>query len=189
VDFDVPPQTPLPSEPIVLFVGSSNALNVKGIHDYLELAWPLVREAVPGARTWIAGPVCDAIEPGLPGVELLGRVDSLDALYGEARVVVNPAIAGTGVKIKTLEALAHGRPPVVWPSGVDGLGPQLAKLCDVAESWFDFAHRVVRQLSRPTDSLLSPDEIRVLLSPEVVYAELRAALAARLAHAGTRIPA
>ena len=55
------------------------------------------------------------------GVRVLGLVDDLTARYQEAALVINPVVAGTGLKIKMLEALCHLRPIVTWPAGVDGL--------------------------------------------------------------------
>lgn len=178
VDFDLAGEAPAPVDPVVLVVASGNALNVKGIRDFLSLAWPLVRREVPDARLRLVGPVCEAVEAGVDGIELLGRVDRLDDAYSQARVVINPAVAGTGVKIKTLEALAHLRPIVVWPLGVDGLSPGAKALCHVARDWYDFARRVASLLSgdRAREMVARREEIGRFLAPETVYAALREAV-------------
>jgi 2-polyprenyl-3-methyl-5-hydroxy-6-metoxy-1,4-benzoquinol methylase/glycosyltransferase involved in cell wall biosynthesis len=189
VDFQlVEKVVPPPVEPVVLYVASGNALNVKGVRDFLSLAWPLVRRSVPDARLLIVGPVCEAVGEGFEGVELLGRVDRLDDVYARAKVVVNLAVAGTGLKIKTLEALSHLRPIVVWPSGVDGLSEEAQRFCDVAQDWYDFARRVVRQLTGEgaRDIAAHSDEIRREFSPEVVYGPLRTAIAAGVRAASSR---
>jgi 2-polyprenyl-3-methyl-5-hydroxy-6-metoxy-1,4-benzoquinol methylase len=189
VDFQLVEEvSPPPLEPVVLYVASRNALNVKGVHDFLSLAWPLVRRSVADARLVIVGPVCEAVEEGVEGVELLGRVDRLDDVYARAKVVVNLAVAGTGLKIKTLEALSHLRPIVVWPSGVDGLSKEAQRFCDVAQDWYDFARRVVRQLTGDgaRDIAAHRDEIRREFSPEVVYGPLRSAIAAGVRAATSR---
>jgi len=178
VDFDRPGNLSLPpAEPVALVVASDNALNVGGARDLLSLGWPLIRQRCPDARLLVAGKVCDALEGTTDGVELLGPVDDLDTLYARARVVLNPAVAGTGLKIKTLEALAHLRPVVVWPSGTDGVSPALRRFCRVASSWYEFAEGVAESLSGRAASLLleRKEEIWSELSPEVVYAELERA--------------
>ena len=183
MDFDVAPSSQgSASAPIVLCVGSNNPLNVKGLKDFLALGWPLVRREVPQARLWIAGQVAEAIDPGGSGVELLGRVDDLDALYAQARVVVNPAVAGTGLKVKTLEALSRARPIVLWPSGVEGLSSELRRYCDVAMNWYDFARQITRRLTGETHAWSNAEiaEITRELSAEVVYGALGTALRARL---------
>ena len=110
---------------------------------------------------------------------MLGPVDDLDPVYRRARVVVNPAVAGTGLKIKTVEALSRLRPIVTWPNGAEGLPPQMAALVTPAEDWLDFAERVVAWLRSETPAFdaATAASIRQLLSSDHVYAELEARLA------------
>jgi hypothetical protein len=51
----------------------------------------------------------------------VGPVDSLADFYGEVDAVINPMLGGTGLKIKTLEALAFGRAFVGTASALDGI--------------------------------------------------------------------
>jgi hypothetical protein len=109
----------------------------------------------------------------------IGPIDDLRPLYRQAKLVVNLAVAGTGLKIKTLESLCHLRPIITWPNGIDGLAPELAALCEVAFDWYDFARRVIRVLTtdgpRPF-SKVDRDTIIRLTSPKTVYRSLAEAL-------------
>lgn len=182
VDFEVAEPAPAPQEPVALYVGSKNGLNVRGLRDFLALAWPLVRRERPDARLLIAGPVCDAVEDGVDGVELLGRVDRLEPLYARARVVVNPAAAGTGLKIKTVEALSNLRPVVAWPSGVEGLAEELASFCEVATDWYAFARKLLHLLEADAarELVARREHLARRFSPERVYAGLQGALSGHL---------
>jgi SAM-dependent methyltransferase len=180
VDFAVmesPP--PVPSNPVALLVASGNPMNVKGVQDFLQYAWPLVRSAVPEATLRVVGQIGEVIQDAPEGVQILGLVDRLAPEYAGARVAINPAIAGTGLKIKTVEALCHLRSVVTWPAGVDGIGPEARPFCHVATHWFGFAQALI--------ALLTDDEkagaigmvrntLAEALSPDQVYAPLRRAL-------------
>ena len=175
IDFDVVGEPVLPRERIVVYVGSGNPMNVHGLREFLKLAWPSIREQVPDAVLRVAGAVGEAVDHCPPGVEVVGRVADLDGLYRTARVVINPALAGTGVKIKTVEALARLRPVVTWPTGVEGLPHELVNLCDVVRDWFEFSSRVVSRLATDRSEAFSAADRQVLeraVSPQQVYADL-----------------
>ena len=159
----------------ILYVASDNAMNAKGLRDFLRFAWPAIRSRVPDAQLLVAGNVSSSVRLEHPGVELLGPVDNLEALYQNAKLAINPALAGTGLKIKTLEALSYFRPLVTWPAGVEGLDPELASLCCVVRDWFEFHQQVTRILLDSRATWYSPPEqsnIRRLLSPANVYRSL-----------------
>jgi hypothetical protein len=182
VDFDVVDVAPAPAAaPVILLIGSDNKMNVKGLQDFLRFAWPLVRRDVPGVELHVAGSVGASAEAWSPDIRILGRVDDLDAAYAQARVVINPAVAGTGLKIKTVEALCHFRPIVVWPSGIEGIASEARTNCHVATDWFDFAQRVVHLVRRPHDGEASAQHRQEMIrqfSPDRVYAPLADALRA-----------
>ncbi|WP_322103445.1 glycosyltransferase [Paraburkholderia sp. J41] len=105
----------------VLIVASGNEFNVRGTQDFLSYTWPLVKARNPGAHLHVIGRVCREVWCDDPSVSLLGFVENLEREYEEAQVVVNPCRVGTGLKIKTIEALAWGKAHVAWPSAADGL--------------------------------------------------------------------
>lgn len=57
----------------------------------------------------------------LPGVCLTGYQESLDSTYSAASLVVVPLRAGTGTRLKILEAFTHQRPVVSTTIGAEGL--------------------------------------------------------------------
>ncbi len=147
VDFDIVADPGTPTGSSVLCVASGNPMNRRGLQSFLRFAWPRVRELAPDAELKVAGAAGESILRPPPGVSILGIVEDLTPLYRECRVVINPAVAGTGLKIKTIEALSYLRPIVTWPNGVDGLSPEVADLCLIAKDWPGFAGLVVRALT------------------------------------------
>ncbi len=185
VDFDPIDCTSVSSQsPVVLLIASDNPLNVKGLADFLRFAWPIIRRDVPGAELRVVGGVGAQMELDDPTVRFMGRIDDLDVAYAEARVVINPAIAGTGLKIKTVEAIFHLRPIVCWPSGVDGIEPDLQALCRIAKDWQSFARHVIDLCNRDEsdDALLEQrSQIRTKFSADNIYRALGQSLSELLA--------
>jgi hypothetical protein len=179
VDFDrVPADPATPPGRRVLLVASDNPMNKKGLTDFVRFAWPRIHKALPDAELLVVGKVGRALRGDVAGVTRLGHVADLSTLYREARVVINPAVAGTGLKIKTLEALVYLRPIVTWPSGTDGVAPELVALCDVVSDWYEFANRVIARLGDAASAFSSAEQDTIvrLTSPSTVYQEMTAAL-------------
>jgi hypothetical protein len=179
VDFDVMDDRRVPTEGRILYVASSNARNCKGLEDFLRFAWPRIHHRVPQAELVVVGGVAQVVaDREVPGVRAMGPVDDLTAEYQGAALVINPVVAGTGLKIKTLEALCHLRPVVTWPAGVEGLDPKLAALCLVARDWYEFSEQVIGVLTRASSGVFTTADrslIAELVAPEHVYAALDSA--------------
>lgn len=137
----------MPSDEL-LFIGSDNPMNVKGLEELLQFAWPRILRRRPDAHLTVVGNVSRFVDARVPRVTALGPVSDLAPVYDRACVILNPAVAGTGLKIKVVEAFAYGRTVVCWPSGIAGLPQDLAHLCNVATSWVEFASLTVAALAR-----------------------------------------
>jgi hypothetical protein len=182
VDFDVVGDSEGAIDGRILYVASGNPRNRKGLSDFVRFAWPRIRRRVAHARLVVAGDVGKALADGsVPGVSVVGVVEDTSPLYREAALVINPVVAGTGVKIKTLEALCHLRPIVTWPAGVDGLHTRLAARCLIARDWYEFANVVADALATRRPRQFTAHDRAViadLVSAETTYRALDAAYAA-----------
>jgi len=163
-----------PKRATILVVAHDNPLNVKGVRDFLRFAWPAIRAARPDSRFVVVGSVARSIRYLDPQVHFAGVVEDLAGYYRDARVVINPSVAGTGLKVKTVESIAYFRPIVTFPNGVEGIHQPLRDLCYVASDWYEFAGKVIALLdtARDADIAGKPQLIKTLLESGAVYAEL-----------------
>jgi glycosyltransferase involved in cell wall biosynthesis len=125
-----------------LFVGGAGAQNLQGLEWFLDRVWPKVLSALPEARLHVCGGVCEMIAQTHPGVLFRGRLKSLEAEYEAAEVCVVPLLAGSGLKIKLIEALAHGLACVTTPVGAQGI-PGLPDCAIVTSDAEEFAAAVI----------------------------------------------
>ncbi len=112
--------------PWILFVaGFGHPPNAEAAAWFVRHVMPAILAAVPDARLAIVGSKPSASVAALrePGISLFANVSDaeLNAWYRRARVAVVPLLSGAGVKLKTVEALWHGVPAVLTPSGAQGL--------------------------------------------------------------------
>ena len=179
VDFDVVDD--LRADSIVPFsiavVASDNPLNTHGLREFLSECWPAIKSSCPGVTLHVVGLVGNMVRIEDSSIRYSGWVADLDVVYREAAVVINPAMAGTGLKIKSVEAIAHGKPLVAWTNGVEGLRYEGDPPFIECRSWQQYGDAIV--------SLLTSDAKRIALSERAleyaraefeasaVYAELR----------------
>ncbi len=132
---------------IVLVVGSDNPLNLHGLYAFCDHAWPRILSACPKASLRVVGTISDHIRPRHKNIVKVGWVSNLDDEYRRAAVVINPVLAGTGLKIKSVEALARGKALVTTQNGAEGItggGVFALRVCD---GWDDFASAVISLLT------------------------------------------
>jgi glycosyltransferase involved in cell wall biosynthesis len=123
------PKPPLPPRVadgrfVVGYLGSSNPMNTRALGRFIE-ALDLPAFAAAGGELRIAGAAANAFAPAA-GLTLVGPVADPDELYAQVDLVVNPHEGGTGLKIKTVEALARGRPVAGTLEAFAGLAPEAA---------------------------------------------------------------
>ena len=129
-------------EPTVLIVASGNALNVNSLQTFLREVWSKRGESLGGLKLRVLGRVCENLTCEDPSVELAGYVPDLASEYRKALFVVNPVVAGTGLKIKSLEALSYGKALLSTPAGVEGLPDREGQLFAVARTGEEFVKRM-----------------------------------------------
>lgn len=137
----------------VLFVGSHYRPNVEALRWFVEDVWPLVQGQ--GLVLEVVGTVGQAWQRSAgvvpAGVHLLGPQADLRAAYARADVCINPVRHGSGLKIKTVEALAHGKPLVSTSHGGRGLEAHAGEAFWVADDAASFA-QALRVLVQQPDS-------------------------------------
>jgi glycosyltransferase involved in cell wall biosynthesis len=104
-----------PSETIdLLFVGQGHPPNLAAIQWFLEMVWPLISDRHYNLK--IVGLIGRMVQSELPQLydafrsSFVGEVADLAPFYRATRCVIAPMVSGSGTSIKTIEALALGKP-------------------------------------------------------------------------------
>jgi len=120
-----PAPDPAPPRFDVVFVGSfGHTPNLDAVDWLLSDLWPAVRAARPDARLGLVGahpPLSVRRWNGREGIEVLGSVDDIVGAYRAASVLIAPIRAGSGTRLKLLEAFASATPVVATPLAAEGL--------------------------------------------------------------------
>lgn len=142
----------------ILFFSGGGDLNLSGIRRFLDKVWPLFHETDSEIKLLIGGNICKSLdEESIPeGVALMGRYDDVSDFYAQGNIVINPVFEGSGLKIKTFEAVAHGKTTIVDPHSMIGIFDRENNPLLVAQTPDDYVRIILSRLDNP--ELLEKDK-------------------------------
>ena len=144
--YDYHPQ-PIIGNKNILFLSGSNEYNVNGIRWFISDVLPMIRNRFKDAQLLIGGSICKQLTSfnHTEGIKLYGYVDSPSEFYMQGDIAINPVYQGTGLKIKTFEAISYDKITMVHPHSMAGVfqkdkAPIFA--FTAAEEWVSFLDKV-----------------------------------------------
>jgi len=139
----------------LLFLGSFRHLpNVEALQWFLKEVFPKIRAAEPRARLVIVGsdpPPRHSLRDA-EAIEMIGFVEDVREPLSRYAVFVCPILAGSGIRVKLLEAFAAGIPVVSTRVGAEGLANKDGEVCALADDATLFAGHAVRLLQNPEEA-------------------------------------
>ena len=124
---------PIPVKPVIskkdidiLFLGYSNPYNIEAVKWLVDNILPQLNKQI---HLTICGKVLKMLSETEPqyykkldnfNVNKIDYAEDLDVLYSRTKISVSPLWGGTGMKIKTIDAMSRGIPVVATLLGVDG---------------------------------------------------------------------
>lgn len=134
------------------YCGNLNAPNnVQAVLWFVERVWPKVQAAISGkGKLVLAGSrPSERIRTlgRLPGVHIVENPEHMSDIYAQTKVLINPALSGSGVNIKTIDMLSLGKPLILSHVAIAGLDPLVARQLHVASGVEDWVARTVDAVS------------------------------------------
>lgn len=95
----------------LLFFSSCNRYNINGLKKFIDEIYPSIKSNFPQVKLLIGGNICNKIFNKIhdTSIELKGVYDKPEDFYSLGNIVINPVFEGTGLKVKTFEAISYGR--------------------------------------------------------------------------------
>ncbi len=148
------PETPVPrtsEEHVIVFSGNLEYHpNVSAVRFFRREIWPQLRERWPDLVWRLVGRNPDAVRKftlGDPRIQISGAVEDAVAEIARAQVVVVPLLAGSGTRLKIIEAWAAARAVVSTTIGAEGLPARDGENIILADDSRQFVEAVSNLLS------------------------------------------
>ncbi len=135
----------------IVYVGSLDWLpNVDGLKWFVGEVLPIVIKSKPNVKFYIYGKNVshgiDKLDDG-KNVFVKGFIEDVRRVFQKGRVVVVPLLAGSGIRIKILEAMAAGKPVVTTSIGCEGIKYEAGKNIIIANTAQEFADKTLMLLN------------------------------------------
>jgi glycosyl transferase family 1 len=166
--------------------------NALAVMEFLTEAMPSIIQTMPEARIKIVGKGAPATLAAscsrwAPHVELVGYVPDLSTLMAAAAAMIVPVRIGSGPKLKSLEALAHGLPLITTRNGVEAIAVVADVHCLVSDDLREFP-ALMRRLRDPKTNAELSRKSRALFegkySAKAVYPRYAAAFLGKMHASG-----
>ena len=127
--------------------------NIDAVKWFVHQVYPLIRQQRPDVQFDVVGarPPAELLalnDAGL-GINVTGYVEDPTPCQRQAAVVVIPLLAGGGMRVKILNALAEGIPIVSTALGCEGIQVTPGKDILIGNAPEEFAAEVLRVLDNP----------------------------------------
>ena len=151
--------------PISIFhIGSMEwQANEQGVMWFLKKVWPRVLSAQPNVKFHLAGKGLSKTDPRFfqTGIVNHGEVDDAEVFMQSHGIMIVPIQAGSGIRIKSLEAMALGVPVVSTSIGAQGLTVESGTQMLIADDPEGFADGIIQLLLNPAASQAMTQQARV----------------------------
>ena len=131
--------------PSVAYLGAMDwEPNREGMDWFLKEVWPLVSAAFPDVKFYLAGRNMPEryYRMADESIEVVGEVPDAGRFLRSKAVVVVPVLSGSGMRVKIIEGMAHGRAVVATSLAAEGIGVSHGNQLFLADSPAEFAECV-----------------------------------------------
>jgi len=114
--------------------------NIAAMEWFFKNVWPMVLIKYPEAQFYLGGKSLSVKDPRFqfPGVINCGEVVNIAEFHSKYRIAIVPVFSGSGLRMKTVEAMGMGKPVISSAIGAEGI-PYTAgvdiEIANATEEW------------------------------------------------------
>lgn len=140
-------------EPIIQYIGALDwKPNIDGLDWFIDRVWARVKSEVDGAIFMVAGRNSErgyARNLVRNSIDFRGEVGSAAKYLMQSGILVVPLFAGSGIRVRIIEAMLMGKPIVATSFAVTGIPVENGRHLLLADNEDDFAGAVSKMLRDP----------------------------------------
>lgn len=150
----------------IVTVGSADLRKGHGLRLFIAECWPELKARYPRLRLVLAGRNTEQFRNADLGIEGIGYVSDDRQVLSRGGIFVNTQLAGSGIKLKSLVAMASGRVLVSTPKGVEGIAGVSGKHFLVCSSNAEMIQAISELIEDPKQAEIISENGRCLVAEE-----------------------
>ena len=127
IDIDRLKMASIAQKKVATYLGSYDLRKKSGINSLVNEVWPMVIKVVPDAELHLGGRGSKNYENKKINVISHGFVESETKFLSIGAISINPQLVGSGIKLKSLNAMAARRVLIAFKNGLRGVGGEKNK--------------------------------------------------------------
>lgn len=156
---------------MLFYIGSMDwRPNLEGVTWFLDNVWPLIHKEMPELHMVLAGRNTpdDLVWRywNREDVEIRGEVENASTFISEGLINVVPLLSGSGIRVKIIEAMSHGKAVVSTTIGAQGIHYEEGKHLLIANTPEEFVEKVRRLANDPAFAVEMGNNARELIAAE-----------------------
>lgn len=156
---------------MLFYIGSMDwRPNLEGVTWFLDNVWPLIHKEMPELHMVLAGRNTpdDLVWRywNREDVEIRGEVENASTFISEGLINVVPLLSGSGIRVKIIEAMSHGKAVVSTTIGAQGIHYEEGKHLLIANTPEEFVAKVRRLANDPAFAVEMGNNARELIAAE-----------------------
>jgi hypothetical protein len=163
--------TPFVGNKNILYLGGRYILNVEYLHNFIKFVMPRLLAEIPEIKLYIAGRICEVIDKKLLNehIVLFGKVDNLKDFYEKGDIVINPTERGSGLNIKSIDALSFNKVLVAHPHTTEGMFSPNNLPISLASTFEEYENIILDFLKNPQKIKEKKEKIAIYMSKYNTY--------------------
>lgn len=134
-------------ENTLFHIGSMDWLpNQQGLLWFIDKVWPSLHTQIPLLKLYLAGREMPQsfFTLNKEGIVVLGKVKSSEDFIASKQIMIVPLLAGSGIRIKILEAMNMGKCIIATPQAAEGIECTHGKNIIIASSPTEFVISIIK---------------------------------------------
>lgn len=137
---------------VIAYISGASPQSATAFTWFYEQVFSTLISQLPELELQVHGSICSLLTPQ-PQLSLRGSFTDPQAVYSQAHCVINPIQIGTGLKMKCVEALAHGKCLLTTSVGIEGLEDAICDDCVAGDDSNIWIQTIEKWHARSDDKL------------------------------------